>query len=76
MGTSVAGGVGSQAPLLLLPSYLCPQVPLWLGGWSCMCCPPATTGFSGAADSAAVARGLELQAPRPLFPQFCLSYVF
>ena len=37
MGASVAGGMGSQAPVPLLPHYLFPWTLLWLSGWSCVC---------------------------------------
>ena len=37
---------------------------------------PAAIGFSEAVGSAATVRGLGLQVPTPLFPWFCLLYVF
>lgn len=37
---------------------------------------PADPGFSGASGSAAMARGPGLQAQPPLFPWFCLLYLF
>lgn len=37
MGASVAGGMVSQVPPLLLPRYLSPQALLWPGGQSRVC---------------------------------------
>ena len=37
MGASMVGGIGSQAPLYLLPSYLCLHELQWLGSQSPLC---------------------------------------
>lgn len=37
MGASMVGGIGSQAPLYLLPSYLCLHELQWLGSQSLLC---------------------------------------
>lgn len=46
MGTSVAGEMGSQAPVPLLPHCLCLWICLWLMGWSCGCHLACCSGFS------------------------------
>lgn len=76
MGTSAAREMGLQAPLSELSSYLWPWAPLcWEPQVMCSI-PPASSSFSGAAGSAAVARGPGLQAPPPQFPWFHIIYVF
>ena len=76
MGASVAGGMGSQAPVPLLPHYLFPWTLLWLSGWSCVCHLSCCSGCSVVLGSIAMVRGLWVQTLSLLFPQFHLLYVF
>ena len=75
LGASMVGGVGSHAPLYLLPGHLCLHELQGLGSQRPMCYVPCCSGFSGARDSAAIAWGLEMQAQPPLLAPSASSLV-
>ena len=74
-GTSAAGGPVSHVQLPLQPSFLCCRHCHGQGSPSHVSASPATSGFSGAAVSAAMVGRPGLQAPTPLVPRFCLFSV-
>lgn len=74
-GTSAAGGPVSHVQLPLQPSFLCCRHCHGQGSPSPVSASPATSGFSGAAVSAAMVGRPGLQAPTPLVPRFCLFSV-
>ena len=75
IGTSAAGGPVSHVQLPLQPSFLCCRHCHGQGSPSHVSASPATSGFSGAAVSAAMVGRPGLQAPTPLVPRFCLFSV-